>query len=248
VLDEPEGLPLEPSDAVDQLGRILVVAPHPDDDTLGCGGLIALARQRGAAVRVLFVTDGAASHPGSRRYPPPRLRAVRESEARAALSVLGAAPRTACFFRWPDGGGVPRRGMPKFAAAVRRCRVALDEFQADTAILPWRREPHPDHRHAAALARAALRQSAHPAPRILEYPIWAWEQGGRPRPGEVQAWRLDIAAVRSRKLAAIAMHRSQVGELVGDDPTGFRLSPTMLALFARPWELFFDAPGFARPS
>ena len=52
--------------------RICVVSPHPDDDVLGCGGTLALASANGAALCILYVTDGAASHPGSRAFPPGR--------------------------------------------------------------------------------------------------------------------------------------------------------------------------------
>ena len=76
-----------------QIGNALVIAPHPDDESLGCGGTIALLRQRGYSVHVLFVSDGTMSHPNSPAYPAERLRKVREAEALDALEVPGRTCR-----------------------------------------------------------------------------------------------------------------------------------------------------------
>ena len=71
--------------------KILVVAPHPDDETLGCGGLVSLLAQNGSAFYIVFVTDGSASHRNSTAWPTARLAAQREQEARNALVCLGIA-------------------------------------------------------------------------------------------------------------------------------------------------------------
>ena len=62
----------------------IVVAPHPDDESLACGGLIADACRQGLRGKVVIVSDGVGSHPNSKAYPPDRLRALREEEARRA--------------------------------------------------------------------------------------------------------------------------------------------------------------------
>ncbi len=69
-------------------GAILVRAPRPDDESLGFGGTIAAAVAGGIAVHIAVLTDGTGSHPGSRRYPPPRLKAVRAAKTRAAAAVI----------------------------------------------------------------------------------------------------------------------------------------------------------------
>src|ERR1700744_5936492 len=70
-------------------GGAVIVAPHPDDESLGCGALIAAACAEGRPVRLVVLSDGVGSHPNSVRYPPSRLRALREVEVRKAASVLG---------------------------------------------------------------------------------------------------------------------------------------------------------------
>ena len=72
--------------------RLLVVAPHPDDEVLGSGGLLHLAVRAGRAVRVLLATDGQASHPGSSRWPVPRLVPARRALEDVFLDLIGEAP------------------------------------------------------------------------------------------------------------------------------------------------------------
>lgn len=158
ALADPEALLLRPAEFVADFGTTLVVAPHPDDESLGCGGAIALLRRRGCRVHVLFVTDGAASHLHSRRYPPDELRALREREACSALSALGVARKHVAFLRLPDGA-MPSPGSAEFDRAVDRIRGLLAEIAPQTLLLPWRRDPHPDHRAAVRLVRAALAEA-----------------------------------------------------------------------------------------
>lgn len=235
-----------PGDVLPTLGRTVFVAPHPDDETLGAGGLLAgLNRRSGpGSCHVLLVSDGAASHPHSRRFPAPTLRALRESETLAAISALGLADPAAAvtFLGLPDGAVPGTPAAPGFTHAVERVRSTLQRLAAETLLVPWRRDPHPDHRATAVLVRQAL-AGLRSAPRIIEYPVWLWERpepDDLPRADEVSAWRLDIRDLRPAKQAAIAAHRSQTSDLIDDDPTGFRLSPVTLAHFEQPWELFFD--------
>ncbi len=242
-LDDPQTLPLLPTTTVLDFGPTLVVAPHQDDESLGCGGAIALLRRAGIPVTILFISDGTGSHPNSRAYPPQRLRDTREAEALAALALLGVRQEAVTFLRLPDTA-VPFPGQSGFTAAAASVGAALDMAAPQTILLPWRRDPHGDHRAAWALVHAALAGQTM-CPRLLEYPIWVWELGAAsdlPRPGEVVGWRLTIDAVASQKGAAIAAHRSQTTALIDDDPAGFRLLPRMLAHFAAPWEIYLESP------
>lgn len=73
-------------------GGFLILAPHSDDESIGCGGLIAESVARDRPVRVVVLSDGAASHPNSATFPPPRLAALRMEETRAAVAELGLDP------------------------------------------------------------------------------------------------------------------------------------------------------------
>ncbi|MBM0743431.1 PIG-L family deacetylase [Phormidium sp. CLA17] len=238
----PTLLPLRSVDTI-ATNSVLVVAPHPDDETLGCGGAIALLRALGCSVQVLVISDGTLSHPRSVKYPAPCLRILRETETLEALSILGMN-QIATFLRLQDGS-IPILKSPRLQEAVARCRAFLKTLMPATIFLPWRFDPHPDHRATWQLIRTALIDLEPPkayAPRILEYPIWDWDvEQRRGFAGEqVIGWRLDVSSVLEIKLRAIAAYRSQTTDLIDDDPEGFRLTPEMLANFAQPWELYLE--------
>lgn len=211
-------------------GPVLVVAPHPDDETLGCGGLIARCAAEGTPLHVLFVTDGAASHPGSPTWSRARLARCREAEAEEALRRLGAGGAGRTFLRLPDAA-MPPPGTDAHRRAVRAVSDLLRALSPALVVLPWRRDPHCDHRDSWALATEAL-AGLDPPPRVLEYAIWLDELGGpgdQPHPGEVE--RVALAVSPALKRHALEAHRSQLGLVVPDDPAGFALEPaTVLRL------------------
>lgn len=223
------------------IGPALVMAPHPDDESLGCGGTIVHLRQLGYPVHVLFVSDGTLSHPNSASYPAARLRHLRETEAREALQMLGVAADACTFMQLPDRR-VPSAGESGFAEAVTVVVELLNRLQPATLFMPWQRDPHPDHRACWQIGQQAA-HDARSKPRVLEYLIWLWELGSPndlPQPDITQLWRVDITDVQPQRDRAIAAHRSQVTRLIDDDPTAFYLSPELLAHFAPPRELFVE--------
>ncbi len=241
LLLEPERHPLRPAEFARTLGSAVVFAPHPDDESLSCGGVVALLAATGCSPHVVMMTDGSFSHPNSPSYPAPRLAALREEETLAAVAALGLPPEKVHFLRYPDCG-LPREGMAAFSEATERIRSLLVRLAPETIFVPWRRDPHCDHVSTWQLLRAAVTALPVP-PRWLEYPVWAWTQAGSvvaPQPEEATAWRIDISTVLARKQEAIAQHRSQLGGVIEDDPSGFVLEPQMLAHFAKPWELFLE--------
>ena len=218
-------------------GGLVVVAPHPDDESLGCGGLIAEACDLGVPTHVVVVSDGAGSHPGSRRYPPPRLQALREEETRAAVAELGLPPEAVTFIGLPDRF-VPSTG-PEAEAAGAVIAAAAARVSAGIVCVTWRHDPHCDHLAAADIVGAA--RDKLDSARVLAYPIWGWtlpaarDVGPAPR-----GFRLDVSRHLPAKLAAVAAHRSQTTDLVDDSPDGFRLTPEMIALFAKPHEILLE--------
>jgi LmbE family N-acetylglucosaminyl deacetylase len=218
---------------------IVVVAPHQDDESLGCGGLIAQAVRLGLEVRIIFVSDGVGSHPNSRTYPADRLRKLRELEAVDAARRLGVGQDSLHFLRLPDRF-VPDTGDIASAASKLIAAVA-DEIDAGLVLTTWRGDPHCDHKAAWILARDAARL-AKSSPALHSYVVWGWvldesaETGLQERPG----WRLDITNERAAKAAAIAAHASQITDLIDDDPTAFRLDQAMIARFTGRFEHFIE--------
>jgi LmbE family N-acetylglucosaminyl deacetylase len=219
-------------------GSCLILAPHPDDESLGCGGLIAACVAAGRPPLVAILTDGAGSHPQSRAFPADRLRAVRAQEARQAVAELGLSEDRLAFLDQPDTAA-PHDG-PAFDGVVTKLLALIDREPNCTATLsPWRHDPHCDH-EAASLIAAAAAETARI--RHVAYPIWGWALPDdtaipeTPGPG----WRLNIEAFLAAKQNAIQAHRSQYGGLITDDPTGFRLPSALLSFFDSPYETFLQ--------
>jgi len=222
-------------------GKTLVVAPHPDDESLGCGGAIVLLRKFGNEVTVLTVSDGALSHPNSKKFPALKLRDLRERETIAALNILGVSEDKITFLRFPDGS-VPGELSDDFAAAVTIVRNHLAKISPQTILLPWRRDPHPDHLASWQIVKAAIIECGGDY-RVLEYPIWLWERAENadlPRERNIKIHRLKINDATVQKQLAIRAHASQITGLIDDDPGGFHLSAEVLAHFDVPFEVYFE--------
>jgi LmbE family N-acetylglucosaminyl deacetylase len=204
-----------------------------------CGGLISLLAQNGSAFCIVFVTDGSASHRNSRAWPAARLAAQREREACGALACLGIADAPRLFLRQPDAN-MPFPGDPPWERAVATASDVMRYFEPDLVLLPWRRDPHCDHRASWLLSQRALgKASIHPD--ILEYAIWLGEFGlveDYPRLGEAELVSVDVSSTLASKRAAIAAHVSQITNLIADDPDGFRLTPQTIARLTRSIEVF----------
>jgi LmbE family N-acetylglucosaminyl deacetylase len=192
--------------------RLLVVAPHPDDESLGCGGLIALSRRAGIEVSVVLVTDGSRSHPDSVEWPTQRLIAQRQRELSKALGILGV--ETPCYsLALPDARTLD---LPAAEVEIASMRLAglISHLVPDLVVTTWRREPHCDHQFAYRLAHDAVRLSGKPT-KLLEYMIWTPRLGldaDWPVPGETHTVKLDIRSVREIKLAAVHAHESQLDD------------------------------------
>lgn len=223
--------------------ELVVVAPHPDDDVLGCGALIARASSR-MPVRVIYITDGAASHEGSPTYPPSRLREVREHEAQRALRRLGVT-MPPLFLRWPDGT-VPGAGDAAAEPLLVALRAAIAANEDVAVAMPWRRDPHCDHRSATSLVDAVLRER--PRAVRFEYAVWLGVLGGaedEPLPGEGIAVEVATGRWLRAKREALREHRSQLGGLITDASWAFELPEALLTHALGPVERFVIPAGVA---
>jgi LmbE family N-acetylglucosaminyl deacetylase len=225
-------LPIGSLDDIIGSGTCLVLAPHPDDESLGCGGLIASAVAAGRPPLVVILTDGTGSHPNSLRYPPPRLKALRAAEACSAVAYLGLPATRLVFLDLPDTAA-PHSGC-SFDAVVARLQTLVNaEAHCTRIVAPWIGDPHCDHQAAAKIAASTGMDH-------VAYPVWGWTMADEaPVAAPVaKGYRLDIAAHLPAKRQAIKAHRSQYGGLIRDDPDGFTLPPGLLTVFDQSAETF----------
>ena len=211
--------------ALGRVRRLLVVAPHPDDEAIAAWALMRRLRARGAAVEVVVVSDGGASHPESRRWPPARLVAQRRRETRRVLRPLGITPAAIRFVGLPDGA------LGSRAAMLRRAmgRAVLRRRAPHLIIGPVADDAHPDHAAVAAALRALPRRGEARA----AYHVWPEGAGRRLRGPHVALSSHEILMKR----AAIRRYRTQAG-LITDAKAGFAMTHRHLNAFAAPRERF----------
>ena len=211
--------------------RALVVAPHPDDEVLGIGGLLAQLVSSESEILIIALTDGEASHPGSARWPPLLLAEQRAMERSRALRKLGV--ETATVIRAKHRDGALRAQENEIVALLSRYIGSND-----VVFVPWRSDGHPDHE---AAGRAAVHRAFMCGAKLVEIPIWMWHWAA-PEDGRVpwsRARRVFLdPALHSRKLSAVAAFSSQIEA----DPSTGRgpvLPATALARLLRPFEVVF---------
>lgn len=165
--------------------RVLVFAPHPDDEVIGCGGLLAALRDADARVRVIVVSDGLLG------LPPGTDTGLRKNECLAGLAILGVAD--VAFWDFPDGH------VPQSGNILSRYREEASTFQPDVILLPAPTEGHADHRRVTRGVIRALEGQWHGLLRFYET-MQLIPQGNAIE---------DISEHIEKKLAALAAHQSQ---------------------------------------
>ena len=218
--------PLAPS------GRLVVLAPHPDDEILACGGLLRRWRRAGEPILLIAATDGEACHGPLPVRERARMAIRRRAERRRGLArLLGAPPPRLVALGLPDGG---------LDAHSRELERALYRLVAagDVMVTTWRADGHPDHQ---ACGRAATGHCVARGLRLLQAPVWMWHWAS---PGDARVpWRRMVAlpldpATITAKRDALRAHRSQREPSPHDGRP--ILGAAIVARNARPAEYFID--------
>ena len=171
--------------------NILVIAPHPDDEAIGCGGTLRLHADRGDRITAVFLTSGEL---GLENLTASEAHRIREGEAEVAAAILGIARLE--FLRFPDwftGEHLP--------ALAERLAAIIRAETPGRIYLPHPEDNHPDHRAAFPAVCLALRASG-TASEIFAYELWT----PLARAEEIE----DITPVIRTKLRAIRCYRSQL--------------------------------------
>ncbi len=170
--------------------RVLAFAPHPDDECIGCGGLLNMLALAGVALRVVLVTDGSGAG-----GLPAGAGVVRQQEFLAALELLGVTDHGMLDF--PDGGLSPSQAL--LAAVETEVRA----FRPDWVVGPSAADAHRDHR-CVALAVQTAAQGCPDVDTVLSYETWG------PLPA---SHVLDITDTLSTKLAALSQHKTALEQM-----------------------------------
>jgi len=174
--------------------NVLVIAPHPDDEVIGCGGAIRLRIERGERVSVVFLTSGEL---GLKQLPRGEAWKIREAEAGNAAKILGLTGLH--FLRQPDW-----MLADHVSSAAQALVPVLKQDQPAVIYLPHPADGHPDHQATWPILRAALKRCRGLRPELLGYEVWT--------PLAAPDVAVDISRVLPRKLRALRAHHSQLAE------------------------------------
>ncbi len=216
----------------------VIIAPHQDDESLGCGGIIARKRNEGVPVHVIFITDGSASHPQHPRIGPGEIAGLRRQEAMQAMACLGVE-RAAVHFLDERDGTLNVITPARRTQLVARLGALFSAISPAEIFLPC----HPDgsSEHDAtfefvieAIQRTSLR------PDVWEYPVWSWWNPLL----LLRRWlngkdcrRQPLEDFRQGKLQAINCYQTQVRPLAPDPLPA--LPPELVGIFQNDTEFFF---------
>ncbi len=190
--------------------RCVVIAPHQDDEALGCAGLIATRRAAGLPVRIVYITNGAGSHPGHPRLQPADIAHLRQSEAICAMGKLQLA-ESALHFLGAADGTLSRLSPNAFEELAGRLAASLAALAPTELFVPCRDDTSSEHTGAFELTLRAL-QIAGLTPRMFEYPVWArWRPQQLLRFGLIdrKVWRLYFPRFTVLKHDALSAYVSQ---------------------------------------
>ena len=217
----------------------LVIAPHQDDEILGCGGLLLGKRRAGAPVWIAYITDGSASHPGHPTLTPAALATLRLDEARQATRLLGVE-ESGLFFLGIGDGTLAHLDPPSATEAAGKIAELLRQVRPDEIFLPMRDDGSSEHEATFVLVQRALALSGL-YPRLFEFPVWAaWNPLRLLRPLRTSrtVWRVDYREQAELKRRAIGAYVSQTEPIAPWEKP--MLSREFLSFFCTGREYFLE--------
>jgi N-acetylglucosamine malate deacetylase 1 len=218
---------------------VLVISPHPDDETFGCGGTLSVLAQNNASIRVAFISDGSASHPDHPVVSPSGMADVRSAEARLATAALGVSAGHLRFIGAPDGT-LGRLTAMESERVIGKLAEIMGAAAPQIILVPCRSDGSSEHEAAFPMVLQALQASGTKA-RILEFAVWSWWNPLlllRHAFGYKRVWRIDIQEVRKAKERAIAAYVSQTLPIPPDRAAS--LPPGFAAMFVHNEEFLFE--------
>ena len=216
---------------------ILVLTPHPNAETLGCGALLAACfAEQGASV--VCVGDGRRSHRNSADWPGALLAELRMSEMRDAVIRLGGRPDDLVSLGFEDGRA-PLIG-PDFDFAVETVIRLCEARGVESLFAPTDAAPYSSAEATLAIAREVI--ARRPGMRLFLYASWSrWTDQGAMQPTQNLAFRrFPSGDWAEAKRSALFAHRSQLGLVVNDDDDGFTLPDAVAERALAEDEIFFE--------
>lgn len=215
--------------------KIVIIAPHPDDETIACAGTILDRLQHGISVHIVLMTDGRHSHSacfGILKSPSPKeIAKIRAHEFNRVVAFLGVAAENITTFGFPDAALENHLSE----ATIAMQQVLMQKEQSITEIFyPSAYDTHPDHRAAYRITNNAL-ATLPTRPKRHCYTIWNGNPALLPPPD----LEIDISLHLATKQQAISMYTSQVDRITPQQPTSVLTSALLAPILSNPVEYFW---------
>jgi len=192
----------------------MVFSPHQDDETFGCGGMIARKCEQGIPVIVVFLTNGQGSGDADTESRN-KIIQIRKQEAIKALNILGVETSAIHFLEKVDGGLQALKAEEK-QEAIAQITKLLQHYQPEEVYVPHKKDCHRDHEATYDLVKAAIKQAKIQV-ELLQYPIWLFWRAPifimLKLPDIAAAYCFSITSVQEKKNQAIAAYTSQLESL-----------------------------------
>lgn len=185
---------------------ILVLAAHPDDEVLGCGGTIAKLADEGSNIHVAFLADGVSSREGNDAAQQAEIE-TRRRAARKACDILGG--KSVSFGKFPDN----RMDTVALLSVVKVVEALITEYTPDTVLTHHHGDLNIDHQRThQAVAVACRPQRGHPVKTLLCFELPSSTEWQLPNVASVFApnWFVDVSNTLERKLAALDSYATEL--------------------------------------
>jgi N-acetylglucosamine malate deacetylase 1 len=172
--------------------NVLILAPHPDDEIIGCGGSIIKHRKKGSRIFVIYLTDGRESNQNIDHMV---LSKIRREEAKAGLRIMGCSEYL--FMDYPD-----RRLCEYINECAKELSIVINDFKPDSIFVPNFLDAHFDHSAAAKILAKAIKKNQSMS-KCYSYEVWT---------PIVPNTIVDITDVMTTKMDALREHKSQLSQ------------------------------------
>lgn len=150
--------------SLENQGKVLIVAPHPDDEVIGCGGLIARLVSEGRAPQIVVMTGGEGSHRSCCNLTDKELKAARRKLTRTSLAILGVPMENIHELNYPDGG------ISAENEQTEELKKLFERLQPQTVFVPHWGEGWLDHIKTAEIVKNLMSKDTE----VYEYCVWMW--------------------------------------------------------------------------
>jgi len=219
--------------SIKEKNNLLVIAPHPDDESFACGALIAKYKEKGHSVNIIIVTDGRASSP-KEAISQKNLITIRHNETLNAIKKLGCKDKDIIFLNYEDSR------TSNYKNKIEQNLIHyIKKLNPSLIASPFLLDKHNDHATIASIVEK-LQSDKSIISDVIYYPLWFWPKIALSTifSKKYKTYKLNASPYLKIKEEAILAHKSQFENITGSKKWGY-LDPHIINMQLKPYELYF---------